>query len=92
MFHPPSSLKTAMTPFPYAIALDATLAEAGRLMAKHNVHHLPVTGDDHEIVGILSGQDLMALSKGKRQGCGSGMCASRMSMSSLSTSRSTTSS
>lgn len=70
MFHPPPSPKTAMTPFPYAIALDATLAEAGRLMTKHNVHHLPVTGDDHEIVGILSGQDLMAVSKGKRQGHG----------------------
>ena len=68
MFHPPPSLKTAMTPFPYAIPLDATLTEAGRLMNAHNVHHLPVTGDDHEIVGILSGQDLMAMSKGKRRG------------------------
>ncbi len=70
MFHPHPSLKTAMTPFPYAIALDATLAEAGRLMTEHDVHHLPVTGDDHEIVGILSNLDLMAVSKGKRQSHG----------------------
>lgn len=67
MFHPPPSLKVAMTPFPYAISVDASLAEAGRLMAEHDVHHLPVTDDDHAIVGILSGQDLMAVTKGKRQ-------------------------
>lgn len=70
MFHPPPSLKIAMTPFPYATALDATLAEAGRLMAEHNVHHLPVTDDDHKIVGMLAGQDLMAVSKGKRKSHG----------------------
>ena len=70
MFHPPPSLKVAMTPFPYAIGVDASLAEAGRLMAEHDVHHLPVTDDDHMIVGILSGLDLMAVTKGKRQGNG----------------------
>ena len=68
MFHPPPNLKSAMTPFPYAVAIDATLAEAGSLMAEHNVHHLPVTDEDHEIVGILSNLDLMAVTKGKRQG------------------------
>ena len=70
MFHPPPSLKTAMTPFPYAIPVDATLAEAGRMMAEHEVHHLPVIDGDHEIVGILSNLDLMAVTKGKRQGHG----------------------
>ena len=63
--HPPS-LTTAMTPFPYAVALDATLAEAGRLITAHDIHHLPVT-DEHGIVGILSSQDLMAVGKGKRK-------------------------
>ncbi|MEM8951005.1 MAG: CBS domain-containing protein [Pseudomonadota bacterium] len=68
MFQTPPSLKVAMTPFPYAVAIDATLAEAGQLMAEHEVHHLPVTNEDHEIVGILSNLDLMAVTKGKRQG------------------------
>ena len=68
MYQTPPSLKVAMTPFPYAVAIDATLAEAGSLMAKHDVHHLPVTDKDHEIVGILSNLDLMAVTKGKRQG------------------------
>lgn len=66
MFHPPPSLKTAMTPFPHAVDLGATLAEAGRLLTAHDVHHLPVT-EEHDIVGILSSQDLMAVSKDKRQ-------------------------
>jgi CBS domain-containing protein len=70
MFHPPPSLKSAMTPFPYAIAVDATLAEAGRMMAEHDVHHLPVIDASHAIVGILANLDLMAVSKGKRQGHG----------------------
>ena len=69
MFQPPPSLKTAMTPFPYAVALDAPLAEASRLLAEHKVHHLPVT-DEHAIAGILSSQDLMAVTKGKRHGRG----------------------
>lgn len=70
MFHPPPSLKVAMTPFPHAIAVDATLAEAGSMMTEHDVHHLPVIDTKHEIVGILANLDLMAVSKGKRQGHG----------------------
>ncbi len=63
--HPPS-LKSAMTPFPYAIALEATLDEAERLIAEHNIHHLPVT-DKHDIVGIVTSQDLIAAGPGKRR-------------------------
>jgi predicted transcriptional regulator len=70
MFHPPPSLKVAMTPFPFAIPIDATLAEAGRMMAEHDVHHLPVIDEEHAIVGLLSNLDLMAVTKGKRQGQG----------------------
>ena len=45
MYQTSASLKVAMTPFPYAIAIDATLAEAGQLMTEHDVHHLPVTDE-----------------------------------------------
>lgn len=62
--HPPS-LKSAMTPFPYAVALEATLDEAERLIAEHDIHHLPVT-DEHDIVGIVTSQDLMSVGTGKR--------------------------
>lgn len=66
MFQNHPSLKTAMTLFPYAVALDATLDEAERMLAEHDVHHLPVT-QDHEIVGILASQDLMASNSGKKR-------------------------
>lgn len=54
---PPPSLKTAMTPFPFAIAPDDTLSAAEALMAEHEIHHLPVA-QDHELLGILTSHDI----------------------------------
>jgi acetoin utilization protein AcuB len=50
-------LKTAMTPFPYSISLDASFDEASELMGHHNVRHLPVT-KDHQVVGVITDGDL----------------------------------
>ncbi|MFT3930371.1 MAG: CBS domain-containing protein [Spongiibacteraceae bacterium] len=47
----------AMTPFPYHIAADATLADAVAMMNEHNVRHLPVFADG-DIIGILSERDI----------------------------------
>lgn len=57
---PPPSLKTAMTPFPYAVERSAPLEEARRLMDRHDVRHLPVT-DRHELVGLVTDRDLRAV-------------------------------
>lgn len=46
-----------MTPFPYHIAAEATLAEAVAMMDEHNVRHLPVF-DSGDIVGVLSERDI----------------------------------
>ena len=51
------NLKTAMTPFPYSIDLNASLADAKALMARHEVRHLPVT-EAHQPVGILTERDM----------------------------------
>jgi acetoin utilization protein AcuB len=56
--HPPS-LASAMTPFPYSIALDAQLDDAQTLMAEHGIHHLPVT-ENHDVVGIITQRDIVA--------------------------------
>lgn len=48
-----------MTPFPYSIALDATLKEAEELMEEHNIRHLPVTRG-HDVVGIVTQRDIVA--------------------------------
>ena len=53
----PPKLKTAMTPFPYSIEPDASLAEARKMMEEHQVRHLPVT-ENHELVGIITDSDL----------------------------------
>lgn len=53
-----------MTPFPYSIEPGATLRQAREMMAEHKVRHLPVT-HMHELVGIVSHSDMMAVWAGK---------------------------
>jgi len=36
------TLKTLMTPFPYAIDVEASLAQAQEMMTEHAIRHLPV--------------------------------------------------
>ena len=54
------SIKTAMTPFPYAVDIDAPLAEAVALIVEHRIHHLPVTAGP-ELVGVVSDRDIRRL-------------------------------
>jgi CBS domain-containing protein len=63
----PPTLAAAMTPFPYSIEPGATLREAQDMMTKHNVRHLPVT-NSHELVGVISHSDVMAVWAGKAGG------------------------
>ena len=51
------ALKTAMTPFPYSVDLEASFDEASELMRLHNVRHLPVTRD-HHVVGVITDRDM----------------------------------
>ena len=68
MIHHPPTLASAMTPFPYSIALDASLDDAGRLMKEHGIHHLPVT-ENHDVVGIITQRDMVAaLARRKARG------------------------
>lgn len=46
-----------MTPFPYAIDVDARLEEAHKLMREHRFRHLPVTSGG-AIVGVLTDRDI----------------------------------
>ena len=53
-------VKSVMTPFPYAIELDAPLLDARRMMLEHHVHHLPVTSR-HALRGIVTDRDIKLL-------------------------------
>ena len=52
-------LKQLMTPFPYAVELDAPLARAGELLETHRFHHLPVV-QEHRPVGLITDRELSA--------------------------------
>lgn len=51
------SVKVVMTPFPYCVEADASLARARAMMVEHDIHHLPVT-DGGELVGVISGREV----------------------------------
>ena len=53
MKKPLPQLKTAMTPFPYSIDIEAGIDEARALLAEHDFHHLPVT-ESGQLVGMLT--------------------------------------
>jgi len=54
-------IKSVMTPFPYSVAADATVADAQALMARHHVRHLPVKKGT-ALVGVVSDREVrMAL-------------------------------
>jgi len=55
--HKKPTLTAAMTPFPYALDINASVREAATLMEKHNIHHLPVTEGD-SIIGIVTARDV----------------------------------
>jgi acetoin utilization protein AcuB len=46
-----------MTPFPYSVDIDATLAEADAMMREHRIRHLPVK-DQGQLVSVLSERDI----------------------------------
>lgn len=57
MTTPQPRLAAAMTPFPYSIDINATLAAARAVLAEHAFHHLPVTAAG-KVTGILHGIDV----------------------------------
>lgn len=63
MKHHLPRLATAMTPFPYSVTSDTSLADARALLADHDFHHLPVTDGDN-VVGILHSDQLAPEARG----------------------------
>lgn len=58
------AIKTVMTPFPFSIDIDATIARAHEFMEQHRIRHLPVT-EKGALIGLLAAGDLS--SRGGRQ-------------------------
>ncbi len=60
------SLTTVMTPFPYAVSLNAPIDDEERLIAEHDIYHLPVKAR-HDIVSNVSTRGLMSARSGRRR-------------------------
>lgn len=52
-------LKQVMTPFPYAVDVDAPLEQARELLQTHRFHHLPVVRE-HRPVGLIGDSEITA--------------------------------
>jgi acetoin utilization protein AcuB len=51
------TLSAAMTPFPWSVALDASLDSARALMKEHDIRHLPVMSGGN-LVGVVRQRDI----------------------------------
>jgi len=47
-----------MTPFPYTVRLDDSLAKGLGLMEEHEIRHLPVKDAQGDLVGVISDRDI----------------------------------
>ncbi len=47
------TIANTMSPFPYSIDAESTIANAADMMKQHDIHHLPVTEGD-ELVSVIS--------------------------------------
>ncbi len=55
------TLASTMSPFPYSIDAEATVAKAADMMKEHGIHHLPVT-EAGELVSVISTQEVRLIS------------------------------
>jgi len=57
-------ISSVMTPFPHSIALEASIADARRMMRELEIRHLPVV-DNGQLVGVVTDRDIkLALDPG----------------------------
>ncbi|MCG8668427.1 MAG: CBS domain-containing protein [Pseudomonadales bacterium] len=51
------TIASTMSPFPYSIDSEATVAKAAEMMKEHDIHHLPVT-EGSELVSVISKKEV----------------------------------
>ncbi|TWT79612.1 Hypoxic response protein 1 [Planctomycetes bacterium CA13] len=56
-----NEVTSAMTAAPVEASLDDTLKDVSKLMVEHQVHHVPVVGTDHKLLGIITTIDMVRL-------------------------------
>jgi CBS domain-containing membrane protein len=61
------SVKEIMTTELYTLAPDDSLQDARKLMAEHNVRHIPIVTEGRQLKGLLSQRDVLAAADSKVQ-------------------------
>jgi CBS domain-containing protein len=62
------SINEIMTVNPITLGQNATLDEAGSLMRKHRIRHVPIVGEDKELLGLITQRDLLAVGSAEADG------------------------
>jgi len=57
--HEPGTASDVMMPFAITLADHATVAHAAAIMAREDVHHVPIVDDDGRVIGIVSAIDIV---------------------------------
>jgi CBS domain-containing membrane protein len=64
------SINEIMTVNPITLGQNATLDEAGSLMRLHRIRHVPIVGEDKELLGLITQRDLLAVDSAQADGNG----------------------
>ncbi len=56
---PKTVVKDLMTPNPFVVKKNDTLFHALELMFKNDIERLPVVNDNKELIGLISGKDIL---------------------------------
>jgi CBS domain-containing membrane protein len=64
------SINEIMTVNPITLGQNATLDEAGSLMREHRIRHVPIVGEDKELLGLITQRDLLAVDSAQVDGNG----------------------
>ncbi len=62
------SINEIMTVNPITLGQNATLDEAGSLMREHRIRHVPIVGEDKELLGLITQRDLLAVGSAEADG------------------------
>ena len=62
------SINEIMTANPITLGQNATLEEAGLLMREHRIRHVPIVGENKELLGLITQRDLLAVSSAEADG------------------------
>jgi len=54
------SVAEIMTPEPYTLRPEDSVADARRLMADHHIRHIPIASNEGSVVGLVSHRDVLA--------------------------------